>query len=458
MTSRARQLRELLDSSDGTLLVPGAPNALSARVVEEAGFEAAYVSGAGVTNTFLGMPDLGLLTVTELARHVAAMADAVDIPLVVDADTGFGNALNVQRTVRELERAGAAAIQIEDQVSPKKCGHFEGKEVISTAEMVGKIRAALDARADDDTGRHRSHRRRAPSKASRPPVSVRMPTTRPAPTCSSSRRRGTRRRCGTSPARCRVATWPTWSRAVSPPLLTKAELDELGFAIGLYANSAMRGAVLGMRSVLAAPGQARRHPRRRGPDDRLGDRQELVRKPEFDALDRRGTPRRRKGSGRCEPRRYALACRWPRLPARGGPRRRRPAGQRRAHRRHRVSGDDRATPRRPSTLAARPCSPARSTRTCTWARTSGCPKDPDDADLETASAVAGGVTSMLVYLMSAEPYAGVFEPARDVMAKHSRTDFGFHFVLGTPRAPQGAARLRRRPRRLQLQVLHELPR
>src|SRR3954447_24911672 len=107
----ARRLRNLLADDNRPLLLPGAPNALSARVVQEAGFDAVYVSGAGVTNTFLGMPDLGLLSVTELASHVAAMADAVEVPLVVDADTGFGNAINVQRTVRQLERAGAAAIQ-----------------------------------------------------------------------------------------------------------------------------------------------------------------------------------------------------------------------------------------------------------------------------------------------------------------------------------------------------------
>ncbi|HEV7628445.1 MAG TPA: isocitrate lyase/PEP mutase family protein, partial [Streptomyces sp.] len=143
-------LRQLLDGGNAPLVLPGAPNALTARVVEESGFEAVYVSGAGVSNTYLGMPDLGLLSMSELAAHVSAMADAVSLPLVVDADTGFGNSLNVQRTVRALERAGAAGIQIEDQVSPKKCGHFADKEIVSTEEMAGKIRAAVDARTDDD--------------------------------------------------------------------------------------------------------------------------------------------------------------------------------------------------------------------------------------------------------------------------------------------------------------------
>ena len=130
--------------------VPGAANAMFARVVEDLGFPAVYVTGAGVANMHLGAPDIGLTTVTELRDSVAAIADAVDLPLIVDADTGFGNALNMTRTVRLLERAGASAIQIEDQIFPKKCGHFNGKGVIPTAEMVQKIKAAVDARTDQD--------------------------------------------------------------------------------------------------------------------------------------------------------------------------------------------------------------------------------------------------------------------------------------------------------------------
>ena len=132
------------------MVLPGASDAMVARLLEDAGAEAIYVSGAGVSNTVLGMPDLGLLTVTELTAQVAAMRDVVELPLVVDADTGFGNVLNVRRTVRALERAGASAIQIEDQVMPKRCGHFPSKSVISTRDMVEKIYAATDARTDDD--------------------------------------------------------------------------------------------------------------------------------------------------------------------------------------------------------------------------------------------------------------------------------------------------------------------
>ena len=130
------------------VIVPGAANALFARVIEETGFEAVYVTGAGVANMLLGVPDIGLTTMSEVAETIAHIADTVSIPIIADADTGFGNAINTTRTVRTFERAGAAAIQIEDQVFPKKCGHFAGKEVIALPDMIAKISAAVDARHD----------------------------------------------------------------------------------------------------------------------------------------------------------------------------------------------------------------------------------------------------------------------------------------------------------------------
>jgi 2-methylisocitrate lyase-like PEP mutase family enzyme len=142
-------LKERLERRDAMLL-PGASNALAARIIEDLGFEAVYVTGAGVTNAYLGKPDLGFLTLTELMAHVGAMREVVSLPIIVDADTGFGNALNVVHTVRCLERTGANAIQIEDQESPKRCGHFAGKRVIAAAEMCQKIRAAVDARLSGD--------------------------------------------------------------------------------------------------------------------------------------------------------------------------------------------------------------------------------------------------------------------------------------------------------------------
>jgi 2-methylisocitrate lyase-like PEP mutase family enzyme len=135
---------------DQCLVLPGAYDALSARIIESQGFEAVYLTGAGFANSGLGVPDIGLVTASELRDHVARVADVVSIPLVVDADTGFGNAINMRRTIRMLERAGASAIQIEDQVFPKKCGHFSGKDVISLNEMIQKIHAAVDARDSND--------------------------------------------------------------------------------------------------------------------------------------------------------------------------------------------------------------------------------------------------------------------------------------------------------------------
>src|SRR3954469_21811465 len=142
-------LKTLLAERNGTIL-PGAANGLFARIIEDAGYEAVYVTGAGVANMHLGAPDIGLTTLTEIADAVAAIADAVALPLIVDADTGFGNAVNMVRTVRVLERAGAAGLQIEDQIFPKKCAHFAGKDVIPLDEMVQKVKAAVDARRDQD--------------------------------------------------------------------------------------------------------------------------------------------------------------------------------------------------------------------------------------------------------------------------------------------------------------------
>jgi len=143
------KLKKIIDRR-AAVTVPGAANALFARVIEDLGFELVYVTGAGVANMHLGAPDVGLTTMTEVASAVAAIADAIALPIIVDADTGFGNAVNMVRTVRVLERAGAAGIQIEDQVFPKKCGHFAGKEIVPVEDMVQKIRAAVDARRDSD--------------------------------------------------------------------------------------------------------------------------------------------------------------------------------------------------------------------------------------------------------------------------------------------------------------------
>jgi 2-methylisocitrate lyase-like PEP mutase family enzyme len=144
-----RQFRQLLTPGAGHLM-PGAANALAARVIESTGHKMLMVSGAAVANTYLGVPDIGLVSLSELAGHVSAIRDVVEIPMLVDGDTGFGNAINVVHTIKVLERAGANAIMLEDQTFPKRCGHFEGKEVVSKFEMVQKLKAAVDAREDDN--------------------------------------------------------------------------------------------------------------------------------------------------------------------------------------------------------------------------------------------------------------------------------------------------------------------
>jgi carboxyvinyl-carboxyphosphonate phosphorylmutase len=144
----ARLLRKIL-AREKTLLLPGAYDALSAKILKQAGFEVAYMTGSGVTASLLGMPDVGLLTMTEMINQARNIVNAIDMPLICDADNGYGNAINVIRTVKEYEGAGVAGIHIEDQVAPKKCGHFEGKQIIPAKEMVKKIEAAVSAREDD---------------------------------------------------------------------------------------------------------------------------------------------------------------------------------------------------------------------------------------------------------------------------------------------------------------------
>lgn len=278
-------LRTLLNERRG-LLVPGAGNALAARVIETMGFEAVYLSGAGLTNNFYGMPDLGFVSLNDIASHCAAIRDAVALPLIVDADTGFGNALNVRHTVRTLERAGANAIQIEDQVMPKKCGHFAGKAVIDQAEMVGKIKAAVDARVSGDfliiarTDARASEgldaaleRARAFAEAGADVTFVEAPTS-----VDELRRIASELPC---PQIVNVVI------GGKTPALPAAEFGEMGFGMVLYANAALQGAVRGMTNALAEL-------QRRGelPEDpdlvaTFAERQALVQKTAFDALDAR---------------------------------------------------------------------------------------------------------------------------------------------------------------------------
>ena len=145
-TTKFRQLLK----EPGIIQAPGAYDCLTAKLIEKAGFPAVYMTGAGTSVAQLGHPDLGLASMTEMVANAASLADILDVPLIADADTGYGGVLNVRRTVRQYERAGVAAIHIEDQEMPKRCGHLDDKKVVSTEDMVQKIRAAVDARTDDD--------------------------------------------------------------------------------------------------------------------------------------------------------------------------------------------------------------------------------------------------------------------------------------------------------------------
>jgi 2-methylisocitrate lyase-like PEP mutase family enzyme len=148
--TKAAKLRKLLSGGD-FIVAPGAYDCLTAKLVENAGFDVVYMTGGGTAGAYLGVPDLGLMTMTEMVDNAGRMAGSIDIPLIADADTGYGNELNVIRTIREYEQRGVAALHIEDQVFPKRCGHFDGKDVIARADFIAKIRAAAQTRRDQDT-------------------------------------------------------------------------------------------------------------------------------------------------------------------------------------------------------------------------------------------------------------------------------------------------------------------
>jgi len=248
MPVTTRQKFRALLTPGAALILPGVANALAARVVADCGFTAAYVTGACIANTHLGIPDNGLVTLTELVDHVTAIRAVFPGPLMVDADTGFGNALNMRRTIQSLERAGADAIQIEDQVFPKRCGHFEGKDVIPTGDMLGKIKAAVDARTDPDllivartdaiavegfnAAIYRAHAFR---EAGADVGFVEAPTN------------------AEQMAAIGKLPWPQIANIViggKTPEKSNAELKALGFAGVLYANTALQAAVLGMQRAL----------------------------------------------------------------------------------------------------------------------------------------------------------------------------------------------------------------
>ena len=268
------------------LMVPGAANALAARVIEQLGFEAVYLSGAGLTNTFYGLPDLGFVGLADIAQHTAAIRDAVALPIIVDADTGFGNALNVRHSVRTLERAGANAIQLEDQASPKKCGHFEGKALVSLQEMAGKVRAAVDARLHPDflvIARTDAASVEGIDAAIARAVAYAQAgadlTFVEAPESLEALRRIPRE-----------IACPQLVNVViggKTPTLPASEFAAMGFGLVLYANAALQGAVHGMQQALQALQQHGRLDESSGLVASFAERQALVRKDAFDDLERR---------------------------------------------------------------------------------------------------------------------------------------------------------------------------
>jgi 2-methylisocitrate lyase-like PEP mutase family enzyme len=278
-------LRAKLEERRG-LLVPGAANALAARVIEDLGFEAVYVSGAGVTNTFLGVPDLGFVGLSEIAQHTATIREAVKIPVLVDADTGFGNALNVRHTVRVLERAGADGIQLEDQTMPKKCGHFDNKSVISTNEMVGKIKAAVDARTSADlliiarSDALAEHGFQSTIERAQRYIEAGADVTFvEAPQSAEEIRK--------IPQRLSVPQVVNVVVGGKTPVLGQEELAKMGYGLVLYANVALQGAIAGMQAALKQLKAAGRFDAGSEMIASFAERQRLVEKPLFDELERK---------------------------------------------------------------------------------------------------------------------------------------------------------------------------
>ncbi len=249
-TPRAR-LRELV-SAPAPLVAPGAYDALSARLIEQGGFHAVYMSGFGTTASLIGRPDVGLLSGTEMVDNARRIVSAVDVPVIADADTGYGNAINVVRTVQLYEQAGVSAIQLEDQVMPKKCGHMGGKVLIGADEMVGKLRAAVAARRDPDlmiiartdavavAGVDDAiARARAFAKAGADALFVE------APASADDIVRVAKELRGVAPL---VFNWAEGGR--TPPLSLK-HITELGFSLVIYPIGTLLAATAGIRALLA---------------------------------------------------------------------------------------------------------------------------------------------------------------------------------------------------------------
>jgi 2-methylisocitrate lyase-like PEP mutase family enzyme len=276
-------LRKMLKSDRGVIL-PGAPNALAARVIADLGFRAIYLSGAGLTNTLLGLPDLGFLDLTQVAEHAMAIRGVVDLPLVVDADTGFGNALNVAHTVRALELAGASAIQLEDQRAPKRCGHFDGKELVTAEEMASKIKAAVDSRRNEIVVIARTDAcavegfEAAIERASRYIDAGADMTFVEAP--------GSLEELKDIPKRLKAPQLLNMVLGGKTPMVDRKNCGDMAFSFVLYANAALQGMLLGMQTALRTLRERGVLIEQDGCIAPFAERQRLVGKEEFDEMER----------------------------------------------------------------------------------------------------------------------------------------------------------------------------
>ena len=284
--TRNKRMLELWTPGRGTLM-PGAGNALTARIIAAVGFETLLFTGAGFANSYLGVPDMGLTSVKEVVDQLAAMRDAVDLPILADADTGFGNALNVRRTVRMMERAGANAILIEDQVFPKRCGHFDNKQVVPKTEMVQKIQAAVDARSTDMLILARTdaraieglddaiERMRAYQEAGADLLFIEAPVSRD--------------ELARIPKEVPGRHLCNMVYGGKTPIPSREALAQMGYAVIAYANAALQASMLAMQNVMT---HLKAHGSLEGVESAViafEDRQKFVDYPRYCELEKRYT-------------------------------------------------------------------------------------------------------------------------------------------------------------------------
>ncbi|MBI2320454.1 MAG: oxaloacetate decarboxylase [Betaproteobacteria bacterium] len=243
-----QKLRALL-ARPGYTIAPGAYDTLTARLVQLAGFDAVYLTGGGFSRSS-GYPDLGLLTMTEITQWIGRTVEAVDIPVIADMDTGYGNAINVVRSVREYEKTGVAAFHIEDQVSPKKCGHYEGKQVLSAAEMVGKVKAAVDTRRDADMVIIARSDARAIEGLQAAIDRVNAYLEAGADVGFVEAPRSAEELAAIEKSLTKPALANIFEGGKTPPLPAR-ELEAMGFRIGIYPSQTQRAAIAATKKVLA---------------------------------------------------------------------------------------------------------------------------------------------------------------------------------------------------------------